>query len=127
EAWKPPATPASTLAMPVCDTLFTVTSREVKRAILAEQRKDEESAVRHFLAAAHMFVVLAEEYADNAQFDLALRTRENAICCFWPAGHERQARLLFEELKQDNPVFAGDIDSIVLDLTQHYSGWGPYR
>jgi len=42
--------------------LVTVEWREVQRGLLAEMRGDGDSAVRHFLAAAHLEMVLAADY-----------------------------------------------------------------
>ena len=46
----------------VSDMLVTVKSREIQRALLAEMRGDQAAAPRHFLAAAHLELVLAEDY-----------------------------------------------------------------
>src|SRR5438094_236782 len=57
----------------VSDMLATVKSREVQRALLAEMAGDRAAATRHFLAAAHLEVVLAEDYAAAGAADLVLR------------------------------------------------------
>jgi ABC-type transport system involved in multi-copper enzyme maturation permease subunit len=121
-----PAAVSVSSASQISDMLVLVTSREVERGELAQTRGDTQNAIRHYLAAAHMCLVLAEEYADNAQFESALRSRKNAVSCFWRAGHTLQARLLLEELKQENQFLSQEIDGVVLDLQPHESGWGPY-
>ena len=45
----------------VSDMLITVKSREVQRATLAEMRDDRKEAAKHFLAAAHLELVLADD------------------------------------------------------------------
>jgi len=41
--------------------IVTVKSREAQRGLLAEMRGDGDSAIRHFLAAAHLEMVLAAD------------------------------------------------------------------
>jgi hypothetical protein len=48
--------------------LVTVKSREIQRALMAEIRRDRESATRHFLAAAHLELVLAADYDESDKF-----------------------------------------------------------
>jgi hypothetical protein len=48
---------------PVSDRLVTVKLREVQRGMLAEMRDDQTGAARHLLAAAHLELVLADDYA----------------------------------------------------------------
>src|SRR5205823_6522007 len=52
----------------------TVKSREVQRALLAEMAGDRSGARRHFLAAAHLEMVLAEDYATAGAPELAIRS-----------------------------------------------------
>ncbi len=134
DAWETPsdeetgATPAiaASSANQISDTLSLVASREMERAELARARDDQKTAVKHFLGAAHMYLVLAEEYADNAQFELAMRSRKYAVSCFWRAGHELQARLLFEELRKEELFISTGIDAVVQGSEPSQSGWGPY-
>ena len=66
---------------PVSDMLVTVKSREVQRGMLAELGADHANAARHFLAAAHLELVLADDYAQAGQDDLALRSRFLLLAC----------------------------------------------
>ncbi len=52
---------------PVSDMLVTVKSREVQRGMLAEMRGDRAAASRHLLAAAHLELVLADDYAQASR------------------------------------------------------------
>src|SRR5690242_3803201 len=88
----------------VSDMLVTVKSREVQRAMLAEMRGDSKAAAKHFLAAAHLELVLADDYAQAGQPDLATRSGISAASCFWSAGHQDRARSLFDELRQSHPA-----------------------
>ena len=47
---------------PVSDMLVTVKSRELQRGMLAEMRGDRTGAARHLLAAAHLELVLDDDY-----------------------------------------------------------------
>jgi hypothetical protein len=63
---------------------------ELQRGLLAEMRGDHTGAARHLLAAAHLELVLADDYAQADQWDLALRSRLSAASLFlasrstWP-------------------------------------------
>jgi hypothetical protein len=104
----------------VSDMLVTVKSREVQRATLAEMRGDRKTAAKHFLAAAHLELVLADDYAQAGQPDLALRSGISAASCFWSAGHPDRARLLFEELLNAHPEQATAIRQIISELERDY-------
>src|SRR5438874_4475634 len=78
--------------------ITTVKSREVQRAMLAEMAGDRNTAIRHFLAAAHLELVLAEDYAASGVDDLALRSRLSAASCFWRAGQIAEAQAIFNAL-----------------------------
>ena len=80
-----------TASSPVSDMLVTVKSRELQRGMLAEMRGDRTDATRHFLAAAHLELVLANDYKQAGQSDLARRSRLSAASCFWRAGQCQQA------------------------------------
>ena len=56
----------STVQAPVSDMLITVKSREVQRGMLAEMGNRGTEARRHFLAAAHLELVLAGDYEQTA-------------------------------------------------------------
>ena len=65
----------ATAQAPGSELLVTVKSREVQRGLQAELRGDRAAAARHLLAAAHLELVLADDYAQAGQADLALRSR----------------------------------------------------
>jgi hypothetical protein len=106
----------SAVAFPISDMLVTVKSREVQRAMLAEMRGDRPSAIRHFLAAAHLELVAAADYELSDQPDLAWRSRISAASCFARAGDAEQARRLLEGLTQCQPDRADELRAILNDL-----------
>lgn len=110
----------STVQAPVSDMLVTVKSREVQRALLAEMRGERQAATRHFLAAAHLELVLAADYEQAGQRDLSLRSRLSAASCLWRAGRSEQARPLFDALLQDAPTQAEEIHQVLTELTRDY-------
>ena len=89
---------------PVSDMLVTVKSRELQRGMLAEMRGDRTGAARHLLAAAHLELVLADDYEQSGQLDLALRSRLSAAFCFWRAGQPAHAFEIFEAMVQEHPT-----------------------
>jgi hypothetical protein len=101
--------------------LVTVKSREVQRGMLAELRGDRSAAARHYLAAAHLEVVLADDYSQAGQDDMALRSGLSAASCFWRAGHMQQARLAFESLIQQYPGQESVIQQALGEL-EHENG-----
>jgi hypothetical protein len=111
----------STVSGPVSDMLMTVKSREVQRAMLAEMRGDRSSAARHFLAAAHLELVLASDFEEASEADLAERSRMSAASCFWRAGETSTARGLLEEMLQAHPERAATIRGLLDDLEQNAS------
>ena len=106
----------------VSDMVLTVKSRELQRGMLAEMRSDQEGVVRHFLAAAHLELVLADDYVQADQVDMALRSRLSAASCFWRAGWLAQARALFDGLLQDHPERGSEILQVLAEL----EGTGAY-
>src|SRR3712207_2842183 len=100
----------------VSDMLVTVKSREVQRAMLAGMRGDRKEAAKHFLAAAHLELVLADDYAQAGQPDLALWSGVSAASCFWSAGQPDRARPLFDELLRSHPARAEAIRQVVEEL-----------
>ena len=95
----------------VSDMLVTVKSREVQRGMLAEMRNDSVDARRHFLAAAHLELVLAKDYDGAGESELALRSGLSAASCFWRAGETQAARNLFAELGRQYPKHAASIEN----------------
>jgi len=109
----------STVQAPVSDMLITVKSREVQRGMLAEMSKRQTEARRHFLAAAHLELVLAGDYEQVGDTDLARRSRISAASCFWRAGDADRAQTVFDALISEAPDQAGEIDDIVKDLERN--------
>jgi hypothetical protein len=107
-------------SFPVNNLLATAKSREVQRALLAEMRGEQPRATLHFLAAAHMELVLAADYEQAAEADLALRSRLSAGSCLWRAGRPDQARLLLESLVQTHPTQAQEIQQVIAELMRDY-------
>jgi len=97
----------------------TVKSREIQRALLAEMAGDRTAAMRHFLAAAHLELVLANDYAVAGLDDLAIRSHFSAASCFWRAGQIAQAQAVFDGLLQAHPDQAAEIQRVRADLLQH--------
>lgn len=110
----------STASAPVSDMLVTVKSREVQRGLLADMRGDRPAAIRHFLAAAHLELVLADDYAQAGLTDLSVRSRLSAASCLWRAGRREQARAQFEELLRDYPDKGGVISNTEQELERDY-------
>jgi|SRR6266850_6465069 len=110
----------ATAHVSVSDMLVTVKSRELQRGLLAEMRGDQTGAARHLLAAAHLELVLADDYEQSDQWDLALRSRLSAASCFWRAGQPDQARELFEAMIQEHPTQEQAIREVVASLEHDY-------
>lgn len=104
----------------VSDMLVTVKSREVQRALLGEMAGDRLAARRHFLAAAHLELVLAADYQQIGEDELALRSRLSAASCFWRGGAPGQAQPLFDELYAAHPAQASAIQQVQRELAQDY-------
>ena len=110
----------ATAHVSVSDMLVTVKSRELQRGLLAEMRGDQTGAARHLLAAAHLELVLADDYAQADQWDLALRSRLSAASCYWRAGQPGQAHELFEAMIQDHPTQEEAIREVAATLEHDY-------
>src|SRR4051812_41213092 len=101
--------------VPVSDLLRAVKSREVQRALLAEMRAD-----RHFLAAAHLELVLAADYQQASDSEMAARSRLGAASCFWRAGQHDQAERVFAQLAQSDPTQSAAIQQVRAELVRDY-------
>lgn len=110
----------STAPAPVSDMLVTVKSREVQRALLAEMRGDWEAAWRHFMASAHLELVLAADYEKAGDSQLSLRSQLSAASCFWRAGEYEQAQRRLEDLRTTHPDQATAIQQVQMELTRDY-------
>jgi hypothetical protein len=101
------------------DMLVTVKSREVQRGMLAEMRGDRDSSIHHFLAAAYLELVLASDYDEIGDLDLALRSRLSAASCFWRGGQSEHARSLIDQLSQKHPSRSTTIQKVLEDLERN--------
>ncbi|MCH5373280.1 MAG: hypothetical protein JJ992_04845, partial [Planctomycetes bacterium] len=93
----------SSVQIPVSDMLITVKSREVQRGMLAEMADRKAEAREHFLAAAHLELVLASDYEGVGDSELGRRSRISAGSCFWRAGDIDRAQSLFADLIENAP------------------------
>ncbi len=110
----------SPVSPPVSDMLVTVKSREVQRALLAEMRQDRAAAVRHFLAAAHLERVLADDYRQAGEGERALRSELSAASCFWRGGEREEAETLLQSLLRAHPAQAAEIQQVPAGLAREY-------
>lgn len=106
----------SSVQSTVSDMTVTVKSREVQRGMLAEMGGRSDDACRHFLAAAHLELVLATDYEQAGEMELAGRSRISAASCFWRAGELETARAIFDELRQSSPSRADEIRELLQEL-----------
>jgi hypothetical protein len=110
----------SSAEAPVSDMLITVKSREVQRGMLAEMRGDRRASAKHFLAAAHLELVLAEDYRQAGDTDLALRSQLSAASCLWRGGRIAESHTLFAELLQSVPDHGAEVEEVRQDLQRSY-------
>ena len=101
---------------PVSELLVIAKSREIQRGIFAEMSKKPEMAAPHFLAAAHLELVLADDYAAAGQQRLAYRCKISAASCLWRGGEIKRARALFNAIRKEYPGKAKFIKSTVAEL-----------
>jgi hypothetical protein len=110
----------STAPALVSDMLVTVKSREVQRALLAEMRGDRDAARRHFLASAHLELVLAADYEQAGDAHLSFRSQLSAASCFWRAGEQEEARRQLEDLRAAHPDQTAAIQQVQMELARDY-------
>ena len=108
----------STVQVPVSDMLVTVKSREVQRGMLAEMSGRNREATQHFLAAAHLELVLADDYQQADDVEQARRSRISAASCFWRAGERKLASTIFDGLAQEAPEREEELREIIGELEQ---------
>lgn len=77
-------------------------------------------AARHFLAAAHLELVLCDDYTDAGLGDLARRSRLGAASCFWRAGSIDQAKELLSEMAAVDDESAKAAAQVRADLESNY-------
>ena len=104
----------------VSDMLVTVKSREVQRAMAAELEGDMARAKKHFLAAAHLEQVLADDYEHAGDPALSRRSLISAASCFWRAGQHDEASLILGDLKHRDPSRDGEIKQVEDELGEQY-------
>lgn len=106
----------SIVQSPVSDMLVTVKSREIQRGMTAAMRGEADDARKHFLAAAHLECVLADDYARAGSDELSQRSRISAASCFWRGGKVQDAQAIFDELRRSSPARAGEIQDVIDEL-----------
>jgi hypothetical protein len=112
----------SSVQSTVSDMTVTVKSREVQRGMLAAMGGHTEDAREHFLAAAHLELVLANDYEQGGDTELARRSRISAASCFWRAGEVGRARSSFEDEMRINPSGSEEIQNLINELGVEYPG-----
>ena len=110
----------STAASSVSDMLVTVKAREIQRALFAEMSGDEATARLHFLAAAHLELVLARDYEAVGDAVAVYRSRLSAASCLWRGGEIENGRHVLYELLAQHPDRAAAIQQALAELTQDY-------
>ena len=103
----------SSIQSAVSDMMVTVKSREVQRGMFAEMGGRSDDACRHFLAAAHLEIVLAKDYEQAGDTEMARRSRIGAASCFWRAGEFETAQSLFDDLSQSDPSRSDEIQELL--------------
>ena len=73
-------------------------------------------AVQHFLAAAHLELVLAGDYDQVGEPRLARRSRLSAASCFWKAGKQHDAEAVFRYLTHSDPGSVAEVHEVRADL-----------
>ena len=76
----------------VSDMLIIVKSREIQRAMQARIVVMQKRRRKHYLAAAHLELVLADDYEAAKDRRLAFRSRLSAASCFWIGGDIERGR-----------------------------------
>lgn len=117
----------TTLQPAVSDMLITVKSREIQRALQARSQGNAAASERHFLAAAHLELVLADDYMAIDELDLARRSQTSAASCLWQAGQVERSQALFDALIAANPGQAAEFDEILAELRQTKPATKPSR
>jgi hypothetical protein len=100
--------------------LVTVKAREFQRGMLAEMQKDQAAASKHFLAAAHLELVLADDYRSVSDEEMVVRSLISAASCFWRGGQPAQADRVFDDIRQNFPNEAGTIGELRDELARDY-------
>lgn len=104
----------------ISDMLVTVKAREIQRGMLAEWQGQRASAARHFLAAAHLELVLANDYAEAGDKEAAYRSRISAASCLWRGGLSARAREELAALLRECPEQEHSVEEVLKDLVKTY-------
>jgi hypothetical protein len=81
---------------------------------------DRSRSAAHFLAGAHLELVLAQDYAQCGLDEMALRSRISSASCFWRAGNVAAARVAFQGLIREFPDQAESLQRIIAELEIDY-------
>ena len=100
----------------VSDMAVTVKSREVQRGMLSEMSGKADEARQHFLAAAHLELVLADDYEQCGEPERARRSLISAASCFWRGGESAQGLAIFASLAKSDPTRADEVQELIDDL-----------
>jgi hypothetical protein len=112
----------STATSSVSDMLVTVKAREIQRALFAEMSGDKATARLHFLAAAHLELVLARDYEEVGDSIAVYRSRLSAASCLWRGGEIEKGRRELTELQAQHPERTPAIQQALAELTRDYPG-----
>lgn len=104
---------------PVSDMAVTVKSREVQRGMQCEMSGRTTDAKRHFMAAAHLELVLSGDYQEAGEQTLSRRSTLSAASCFWRAGETTRAQGILSDLMTSDPL-ATDAAQELLDEFQSH-------
>ena len=117
-----------TTALPaVSDMLITVKSREIQRAMQARLHGNAAASERHFLAAGHLELVLADDYDEIHEHELASRSRVSAASCLWQAGQLDRAQAIFDAIVDSDPDAADELRAVIADLRKNAPATRPPR
>lgn len=100
------------------ELLLTAKSREIQRGIAAEMAADQRAMMRHFLAAAHLDLVLSKDYLEAGNEELSVRSGLSAVSCFWRAGDQQEASAAAEELVKSFPLRTEEIQQVLEELKE---------
>lgn len=107
-------------ATAVNDMLVIVKSREFQRAMFAEAQNDKPGASRHFLATAHLELVLAEDYRAVGDEYRVVRSLISAASCFWRGGQPEQGEFVFERIAREYPKETATVQELREELLRDY-------
>ena len=110
----------ATAQTPVSEALILAASQETQRGMLAEWSGNRAGAARHLTAAAHLELVIAEDYDDAGNSRDALYRMISAASCFWRGGDIPRARELFGGMQSKYPKKAKLIAEIVAELERDF-------